>query len=140
MCGADPGRPGVAILGLVFTSGFVSAFDAQPGTSDVRTALVSVLVMIWAVRLTANWVRTWGGPGHEDWRYVEIQKKTGRLYWLASLVAIHLFPALLVWLGMLALVPTIAGPMPAPFWRVTIGMSLVRKSALSCEAPFDTTV
>ncbi len=84
------------------------ALEAQPGTSFGRTALVSVLVLIWAIRLTLNWVRTWGGPGHEDWRYVEIQKQTGRLYWLASLVAIHLFPALLVWLGMLALVPAIA--------------------------------
>ena len=62
------------------------AFDAEPGASDTRTALVSLLVMVWAVRLTGNWVRTWGGLGHEDWRYVEIQKKTGKLYWLASLV------------------------------------------------------
>jgi steroid 5-alpha reductase family enzyme len=84
------------------------AMEAQPGTNDVRTGLVSALVAVWAVRLTGNWVRTWGGPGHEDWRYVEIQKKTGKLYWLASLVAIHLFPALLVWVGMLSLVPAIA--------------------------------
>ena len=84
------------------------AMTPEPGTSAIRTWIVSILVCVWAARLTLNWVRTWGGPGHEDWRYVEIQKQTGKLYWLASLVAIHLFPAFLVWLGMLALVPAIA--------------------------------
>jgi steroid 5-alpha reductase family enzyme len=84
------------------------AFIHEPGTSDARAAIVSALVCIWAVRLTVNWIRTWGGPGHEDWRYVEIQKKTGKLYWLASLVAIHLFPAFLVWVGSLSLIPAIA--------------------------------
>jgi steroid 5-alpha reductase family enzyme len=111
-------------------------FEAQPGTSDVRTGLVFVLVMIWAIRLTANWVRTWGGPGHEDWRYVEIQKKTGKLYWLASLVAIHLFPALLVWLGMLSLVPAIATG-TAPLGWLDLVAFVVTGGAIAIEGIAD---
>ena len=84
------------------------AYERSAETSVARVAIVSSIVSLWALRLTWNWIRTWGGPGHEDWRYVEIQKRTGKLYWLASLVAIHLFPALLVWLGSLSLVPAIA--------------------------------
>lgn len=103
------------------------ALERAPGTSGVRTAVVTALVTVWAVRLTVNWVRTWGGPGHEDWRYVEIQKKTGKLYWLASLVAIHLFPAFLVWVGSLSLIPAIAtgtnelGPLDVVATLVTAG-------------------
>ena len=102
----------------------------------MRAALVTSLVMIWAVRLTANWVRTWGGPGHEDWRYVEIQKKTGKLYWLASLVAIHLFPALLVWLGMLSLVPALATGTAPLGWMDALGC-VVTLSAIAIEAVAD---
>lgn len=83
-------------------------FAHEPGTSDARAIIVTALVSVWALRLTVNWIRTWDGPGHEDWRYVEIQKRTGKLYWLASLTAIHLFPAFLVWVGSLSLIPAIA--------------------------------
>jgi steroid 5-alpha reductase family enzyme len=112
------------------------AFEAQPGTSDARTLIVSLLVMVWAIRLTANWVRTWGGPGHEDWRYVEIQKRTGKLYWVASLVAIHLFPALLVWLGMLALVPAIATGTAPLGWLDGLAF-VVTAGAITIEATAD---
>lgn len=112
------------------------AFEAQPGTSDVRAAVVSVLVLIWAIRLTLNWVRTWGGPGHEDWRYVEIQKKTGKLYWVASLVALHLFPALLVWLGMLSLVPAIATGTADLGWMDAVAF-LVTAGAITLEGVAD---
>lgn len=110
--------------------------EQEGGVSDLRAGIVTLLVTIWAVRLTLNWVRTWGGPGHEDWRYVEIQKKTGRLYWLASLAGIHLFPALLVWVGSLSLIPALTtgtndlGPLDA------LGL-LVTGGAITIEAVAD---
>jgi len=106
------------------------------GASAVRALVVSVLVTIWALRLTLNWVRSWGGPGHEDWRYVEIQKRTGRLYWLASLVAIHLFPALLVWLGSLSLVPALATG-TAPLGVLDAVAFVVTAGAITIEAVAD---
>ncbi len=110
--------------------------EQQPGASDLRAGIVSVLVCIWSIRLTVNWIRSWGGPGHEDWRYVEIQKRTGKLYWLASLAAIHLFPAFLVWVGSLSLIPAIAtGTNDLGVMDVVAG--LVTAGAIAIEATAD---
>jgi steroid 5-alpha reductase family enzyme len=48
--------------------------------------LVFALVLIWAVRLTANWALSWRGLGHEDWRYVQIREQLPRRvpWWLVS--------------------------------------------------------
>lgn len=123
------------MLAPILTCGWL-AFVHEPGTSDARAAIVSLLVCVWGVRLTWNWIRTWGGPGHEDWRYVEIQKKTGKLYWLASLVAIHLFPALLVWVGSLSLVPAIATG-TRPIGALDVVATLVTGGAIAIEAIAD---
>ena len=80
-----------------------------PSALDVRAALVLVLVAAWGVRLTANWVARWQGLGDEDFRYAEIRGKTGRLYWPASLVSIHLMPTAWVFLGLLPTWPALSG-------------------------------
>ena len=64
-----------------------------------RQALILGLVSWWAVRLTWNWWRGWTGLHHEDWRYVDLQEKTGGAYWLVSLLGIHFFPTVQVFLG-----------------------------------------
>ena len=53
-------------------------------------------VMLWAVRLTANWAYTFGGLSHQDWRYTMLAETTGRLYPLVNLFGIHLVPTLVV--------------------------------------------
>lgn len=68
-----------------------------------RQLLALAVLLLWAVRLTANWARGWQGLSHEDWRYVDIRAKTGPLYWPASLVALHGFPTAIVFLGLLPL-------------------------------------
>jgi steroid 5-alpha reductase family enzyme len=84
----------------------------QPGSSglaDPRHVLIFALLCLWALRLTANWCVQWRGLGHEDWRYRDIQRQTGRLYWPVSFLGIHLMPTVLVFLGCLALWPTLSG-------------------------------
>ena len=66
---------------------------------DLRMALAMFVVVLWAVRLTWNWARGWHGLEHEDWRYVDLEKKTGAAYWLVNLLGIHLFPTVLVFVG-----------------------------------------
>lgn len=85
-------------------------FAVAPGSEGVfeRQALAIGLVVLWAVRLTWNWARSWSGLAHEDWRYVDFQRKTGRLYWLVSLSGIHYFPTFIVFLGLLPLWPALA--------------------------------
>jgi steroid 5-alpha reductase family enzyme len=106
---------------------------AQPGAAGapfVRQALVIGLVTLWGLRLTYNWARGFSGLGHEDWRYVDIRGKTGRLYWPASLAALHLMPTVMVYLGCLALYPALTsarplGPLDAVATVITLGAVMI---------------
>jgi len=75
----------------------------SPAPVLIRHISVMVLLSVWAVRLTYNCFRRWKDLSHEDWRYVEIRRKTGRLYWPASFFGIHLFPTIIVFAGCLSL-------------------------------------
>jgi len=89
----------------------VVAWVAAPGGVPARKAPLVLLVLVWAVRLTANWARSWRGFSHEDWRYVRIREQTrGRLpWWLVSLAGVHLVPTLVVFAGLLAVWPAVTG-------------------------------
>ena len=76
-----------------------TAPEAVPAT---RQVLVTGLIILWGLRLTWNWARGWPGLHHEDWRYVDIRGWSGRLYWPASLVTIHLLPTAWVFGGLLS--------------------------------------
>jgi steroid 5-alpha reductase family enzyme len=73
------------------------------GADLARVLIVTALVWAWGVRLTHNWARGWAGFEHEDWRYRDFRQSTGRLYWPVSLLGIHLFPTVVVFLGCLPL-------------------------------------
>jgi len=66
--------------------------QAGPGVDQLRCRLVAVLVVLWAIRLTANWVYAFPGLHHEDWRYPMFRERAGRWEFIADLVAIHLIP------------------------------------------------
>ncbi|HKU42204.1 MAG TPA: DUF1295 domain-containing protein [Polyangiales bacterium] len=88
--------------------GVYFALQAEPAASDVRTVLVLGLVALWGARLTYNFLRGWQGLAHEDWRYVDLRRSTGRAYWLVSLLGIHVFPTLIVFAGCLPLYAALA--------------------------------
>lgn len=54
-------------------------------------------VLVWGIRLTANWAYTFHGLEHEDWRYVMLRENTGKLYPLINFVGIHMVPTLIVY-------------------------------------------
>jgi steroid 5-alpha reductase family enzyme len=64
-----------------------------------RALIVAVLVAIWGVRLTANFLTHWRGLDHEDWRYADFRRRTGGWYWLVSLFGFHLFPTVIVFVA-----------------------------------------
>jgi len=72
-----------------------------PEGNSTRQMFVLIGVSAWAIRLTVNWMRGWPGLTHQDWRYTDLAKKSGKLYWLVSFSGIHLFPTLIVYLGLL---------------------------------------
>ncbi len=42
---------------------------ADPRGDTPRYWLMATVVLVWAVRLTANWAYAFPGLHHEDWRY-----------------------------------------------------------------------
>jgi steroid 5-alpha reductase family enzyme len=71
------------------------------GADHARCWLVTLVVLLWAVRLTANWVHGFPGLHHEDWRYPMLREQAGRWELPVDLFGIHVFPTLQVFLGML---------------------------------------
>ncbi|MBX3273333.1 MAG: DUF1295 domain-containing protein [Sandaracinaceae bacterium] len=68
-----------------------------------RALVACALLLIWAVRLTHNFLRGFADARHEDWRYVELRAKHGARYWLVSFVGIHGFPSALTFGGSVSL-------------------------------------
>src|SRR5438105_332194 len=111
----------------------------QPGSdgfANPRHVLIFVLLCLWAIRLTANWATQWRGLDHQDWRYQDIQKQTGALYWPVSFLGIHLMPTLLVFLGSLALWPTLSDHNPQLTWLDGVA-ALVTLAAVLIEGTAD---
>jgi steroid 5-alpha reductase family enzyme len=77
-----------------------------------RAGLVLGLLALWGLRLTFNWLRRWRGAGDEDFRYREIRARTGRAYWPAAFVSIHLLPTVWVFLGLSPLLPALGSSRP----------------------------
>lgn len=63
----------------------------------VVRALLLAAVLLWGVRLTANWAYTFGDLTHQDWRYTMLKEKTGGLYPFVNFTGIHLVPTLIVY-------------------------------------------
>jgi steroid 5-alpha reductase family enzyme len=105
---------------------------------SVRPALVIALVLIWAVRLTANWASAWRGLGHEDWRYVQIRAQTaGRPpWWLVNLTGIQVMPTLVVFAGLLPAWPAVT-VLGAPLGVLDAAAVLVTAAAIAIEAVAD---
>ena len=66
--------------------------------------LVSLPIFFWAIRLTRNWLITWQGFNHEDFRYIDL-KNTNRVQAeINNFFGIHLVPTMLVNIGLYPLI------------------------------------
>jgi steroid 5-alpha reductase family enzyme len=90
--------------------------QAVPAANTLRCSLVAIVVVLWAIRLTANWVYAFPGLHHEDWRYPMFKERAGRFEPLADLAAIHLIPTLQVFLGMVPVYVAVSRPGPGWVW------------------------
>lgn len=91
--------PIVIAFYLLFTSSdFVNSF---------RQYTVLLMVCLWGLRLTLNWIRQWKGINHEDWRYRNFREKFGKSFWFINLTGIQLMPTILVFFGCLSLYPSL---------------------------------
>ena len=80
----------------------------QGGLSEVlgpTQVVVFAVVGVWGLRLTYNWIRSWEGLKHEDWRYAKYRAEKPKLFWFINLTGLQLMPTLLVFLGCIPLLP-----------------------------------
>src|ERR1700761_6367035 len=109
---------------------------SQSGVHQLRCWLVAVVVVAWAVRLTANWVYAFPGLHHEDWRYPMFKQRAGRWEILADLSAIHLIPTLQVFLAMVPAYVAVNRPGPGLVWLSWVGF-VVGLAAVALELVAD---
>jgi steroid 5-alpha reductase family enzyme len=71
---------------------------------DTRFWLLFAVMLLWAVRLTGNWVYSFPGLHHEDWRYGPMKERarerSAALEPAVDLMGIHVIPTFQVFLGM----------------------------------------
>ncbi|CAN5159878.1 hypothetical protein BH09ACT8_BH09ACT8_09180 [soil metagenome] len=103
---------------------------------SVHCWLVAIVVVLWAVRLTANWVYAFPGLHHEDWRYPMFRARAGRLEFVADLVAIHLIPTLQVFLAMVPVYVAVTRPDDVIRW-LTLVAFVIGIAAVTTELVAD---
>ena len=106
------------------------------GPARWRCALLAIVVVIWAVRLTVNWWRSFPGLVHEDWRYPLLRQRAGRLAFLADLFAIHLIPTLQVFLAMVPAYVALTRPDDGLVWLCVVAF-VVGLGAVALESAAD---
>ncbi len=87
------------------------------GSADLtpREWLAAGLVTLWALRLTFNCMRRWKSYAEQDFRYLDLKEKFGRLYPLIDLIGIELYPTVLVFLGCIPLLAVAGSDTPFGF-------------------------
>ncbi|MBR6050287.1 MAG: DUF1295 domain-containing protein [Clostridia bacterium] len=68
---------------------------------NVNSIILLAVVIIWATRLTANWLITYKGLGREDWRYAQYREKfNAPMFHFISFVGLHFVPTIVVYAGL----------------------------------------
>ena len=88
--------------------------------------LLFAVVAFWAFRLTANWAYNFESFEYQDWRYVLLRQKSGKLYGFVNFFGIHLFPTIVVYLCILPAVTVVhEGALFQPWCIVFIAISFL---------------
>lgn len=77
------------------------AFSLITGFFNVYVLIFIILVSFWSIRLTINWGMNFKNLSVQDWRYQGFKDKHPKVYFLINLFGIHLFPTVIVFIGML---------------------------------------
>jgi steroid 5-alpha reductase family enzyme len=96
-----------------------------------------VVIGYWAVRLTGNWAIGFPGLHHEDWRYPLLRDGAPRVEFLIDFFAIHLFPTLQVFVGMLPVYVAATRPGEGLPWLAWVAFA-VGIAAVTLELAADT--
>lgn len=86
-----------SVAPIVIYPGYLLATDSV----NVYTIIFVLVVAFWSFRLTINWALSFKNLGTQDWRYQNFKEKHPKVYFLIDLFGIHLFPTIMVFIGML---------------------------------------
>jgi steroid 5-alpha reductase family enzyme len=93
----------------------------QAGQSSARSLLLTLLVSLWGLRLSAY--LTWRNLGKpEDYRYVAMREKHGKRFPIVSLVTVFGLQGLLMWIISL---PIQVGIVTAHDWHPVVAIGIV---------------
>ena len=86
--------------------------DISAAGNVQRAFLMHACLLFWAIRLTYNWMRSWDGFAHEDWRYIMMKGKTENKfqYFLVDFGSIHLIPTICVYMALLPMIFALTYP------------------------------
>ncbi len=101
-----------------------------------RQLLVFTLICAWALRLTYHWWCTFPGLDHEDWRYTDMRRTTGRLFPLVNLLVLHLSPTVMLGLACAAAYPALVTG-TRPLGLLDLVATLFTLAAIVLEATAD---
>ena len=104
----------IALFWMIYFNSYFSISAAQ--------ILVIVVVSMYGIRLTLNWIRGWKGIKHEDWRYTMYRENYPKLFWFINLTGLQLMPTLLVFLGCLSLYAVFISTNPSFTYLDAIGL------------------
>ena len=66
---------------------------------NLFTVVPLVVMAIYSIRLTVNFIKGFHGLGYVDWRYAMLKEKSGKLFQLVNLFGICMFPTMVVYLA-----------------------------------------
>lgn len=113
----------LTLLASSFAKTFGTKEVAGFGLEPFGILLLSA-VLFWALRLTANWIYNFKSFEYQDWRYVMLKEKSGKLYPLVNFFGIHMFPTCVVYLCVLPAVTLfVEGADFKPWCAVFIALS-----------------
>ena len=107
------------------------------GPGALRCWLLAVVMGYWAVRLTGNWLHGFPGLHHEDWRYPLLRDGAPRWEFVIDFFAIHLFPTLQVFVGMLPVYVAVTRPDDGLTWLTWVAF-VIGIGAVTLELVADT--
>ncbi len=84
----------VAPIPIIFY--LISKFE----NTFIFNLIIITPILFWALRLTRNWIISWRGFEHEDFRYIDLKNTNKFKAEINNLFGIHLFPTLIVNLGL----------------------------------------
>lgn len=106
------------------------------GIFHTGALLMTAVILIWSIRLTAHWSTTFKNLKIQDWRYTQLRQAHPRLWLIINLFGIHLFPTLVVFFVLIPALQFVLN-FTAMNLGVAIGM-LVSLSAVFLQYKADT--